>query len=74
MANAEHSTHVTFSDLRAAYDVAMKMGRDNIDQEYRATRKAMARGEVPPEPSMLKDFWPAAIKQVVQAGNRASSK
>ena len=58
---------VTFADLRAAYDVAMKMGRDNIDKEYRATRKAMARGEVPPEPSMLSDFWPAALKQVTSA-------
>lgn len=58
---------VTFADLRAAYDIAMRMGRDNIDAEYRATRKAMARGEVPPEPSMLEDFWHAAIKDATGA-------
>lgn len=62
-----HPVPVTFSDLREAYDIAMQMGRDNIDKEYRATRAAMARGEAPPEPSMLEDFWPAAIKEATGA-------
>lgn len=58
---------MTLSDLKRAHTIAMKMGWNNIDKEYRATRHAMAREETPPTPSMLEDFWHAAIKEATGA-------
>ena len=43
----------------------MNAGWESIDAEYRATRRAMRRGEAPSEPSMLRDFWPDALARAL---------
>lgn len=53
-----------FADLRAAHAIAMRLGQESITGEYRATMRALARGETLPEPSCREDFWPAALAQV----------